>query len=57
MTTFVFKCPNTHRTVQGYVAEEVSDDTDAYEWVTCIACHQPHLVNPTTGKVLGADDE
>ena len=34
------------------MAEEVSDDLDAYETVTCLACRQVHLVNPTSGKVL-----
>jgi hypothetical protein len=24
---------------------------------TCLACAQAHLVNPKTGKVLGAGDE
>ena len=29
----------------------------SYEVITCIACQEVHLVNPTTGKVLGAADE
>jgi len=43
--------------VQGFVAEEVFDDPNTYESVTCLACRQVHLVNPPTGKVLGADEE
>jgi hypothetical protein len=27
-----------------------------YVQVTCLACAQAHLVNPKTGKVLGAED-
>jgi hypothetical protein len=55
MPPFLFSCPNTGQTVQGFVAEEVPDD--AYESITCLACRQTHFVNPTTGKVLGKDDD
>jgi hypothetical protein len=30
---------------------------EAYEGVICLACKQVHVVNPKTGKVLGADEE
>jgi len=43
--------------VQGFIAEEISDDGDAYEAITCLACRQVHAVNPITGKILGADEE
>ena len=52
---FLFRCPNTRQTVQGFFAEEVPND--AYESVTCLACRQLHFVNPATGKVLGSDEE
>jgi hypothetical protein len=57
MPPFLYRCPNTGKTVQGYSpdAEEVPDDI--YESVTCLACRQIHLVNPTTGKIVGSDDE
>ena len=54
MTPFLYRCPNTGQTVQGFVAEEVPND--AYEAITCRACRQNHFVNPTTGKVLGEDE-
>lgn len=57
MPPFMYRCPNTGYRVQGFVAEEVSNDADTYETVTCIVCQQVHLVNPATGKVLGEDDE
>ena len=57
MPPFLYRCPNTGSRVQGYVAEEVPDDTNAYKSITCLACRQVHLVNPATGKVLGEDDE
>ena len=57
MPPFLYLCPNTGLRVQGFVAEEVSDDTDRYEPITCLACRQVHYVAPTTGKVLGQEDE
>ena len=49
MPPFLFRCPNTGYRIQGFVAEDASGHTEA--------CQQVHLVNPTTGKVLGEDDE
>jgi len=53
--TFLYRCPNTGKTVQGWSAEEVSDqhDDDAYQSVDCLACTGIHLINIKTGKVLG----
>jgi len=31
------------------------NDRETYEGVTCLACNRLHMVNPQTGKVLGAD--
>lgn len=57
MATFLYRCPNTSSMVQGFVqgfvAEETPGNPDAYESITCLACRQLHLVNPTTGRVLG----
>ncbi len=53
MATFLYRCPATNLTVQGLVADD-PDDGDAYQPLTCLACRQIHLVNPTTGKVLAA---
>jgi hypothetical protein len=57
MTPFLYCCPNTGYRVQGFVAEDVSDDPENYQTITCLACQRVHLVNPTTGKVLGEDDD
>ncbi len=57
MAALVFRCPRTGYRVQGFVADDTSDNAKSYEAITCLACQQVHLVNPTTGKVLGADDE
>ena len=52
-----YRCPNTGRQVQGFVADDPTEDSDEYQSMTCLACAQMHFVNPNTGKVLGADDE
>jgi hypothetical protein len=60
MAPFLFRCPNTGLNVQGWIAE-AAENSDAeryeYELVSCIACGQGHLVNPQTGKTLGANGE
>ena len=58
MATFVYRCPKMGLHVQGWIAEDPSaDGGNAYEAVTCTACRQVHLVNPSTGRVLAADDD
>ncbi len=62
MAPFLYRCPNTGFRVQGFGSDKTSqdkksDDAATYVSVTCIMCQQVHLVNPTTGKVLGEDDE
>ncbi|HEX7563812.1 MAG TPA: hypothetical protein VF396_11265 [Bradyrhizobium sp.] len=40
--------------VQVWLAEDAStDQADAYETVTCPGCQRLHLINKTTGKLLG----
>jgi hypothetical protein len=53
MRPFLYRCPNTHQAVQGFIAEEVPDN----QAITCLACRQSHFVNPTTGKVLGENGD
>jgi hypothetical protein len=55
MGPFLYRCPNTGKTIQGYSTDDVSDDS--YESLTCPACRQVHFVNSKTGKVVGEDDE
>jgi hypothetical protein len=55
MFTILFRCPNTGYPVQGWFAYGMSRDCkDIFEGVICLACGGVHLVNPKTGKVLGA---
>jgi hypothetical protein len=59
MATRVFLWPHTGQRVQGWFAEDGSEDAggETYEGVSCLACNQFHMVNRRTGKVLGADEE
>jgi hypothetical protein len=58
MRTLVFKCPTTGRNVQGWFSDDPSEAGDeSYESVICTACKNVHLVNPASGKTLGAIDE
>jgi hypothetical protein len=58
MVSFLYRCPVTGLNVQGWVADDPTErGDDQFEPVTCNACTRIHLVNPTTGKVLGADDD
>jgi hypothetical protein len=58
MLAVLFRCPNTGYHVQGWFAEDVSDNgEDTYQSLTCLACRQVHLVNPKTGNVVGATGE
>ena len=51
--SIVARTPN----VQGWSADEVTDDDDTYQSFPCIACTRVHMVNLKTGKVLGEQEE
>ena len=51
MAAFIYRCPHTKLRVQGFVANEITENTNTYEPVTCIMCQKVHHVNPFTGKV------
>lgn len=53
MATFLFTCPASGMKVQGWRAEE-PEISNNYEAVECTACGGTHLVNPSTGDVLGS---
>jgi len=43
--TFLYRCPNTGQTVQGWSADEVTDqDDDTYQSFARVACTRVHLV-------------
>jgi hypothetical protein len=57
MAPFLFRCPITGQTVQGWSADDVTDDDESYQSFECTACTRTHLVNLKTGKVLGEDED
>jgi hypothetical protein len=58
MAPFLYRCPKTGLNVQGWFANAPSGNNDeVYETVTCVACTRVHLINRSTGKVVGGDDE
>jgi hypothetical protein len=55
--TFLYRCPTTGHKVQGLLhgRARCADDTATYETVTCLACNGVHLVNPRSGRIIGAE--
>ena len=54
MVNLIFRCVRTGLNVQVWLPETApTDRTDSYEVLTCPACARIHLVNKTTGKILG----
>ena len=56
MPTFLYRCPTVGVNVQGWIADDPSEEGH-YEAITCVACMRVHLVDPKTGRVLGEDDD
>ena len=54
--TFLYRAANARQTVQGWYANDVTDD-DAYQSVACLACTWVHPINLKTGKVLGVEEQ
>jgi hypothetical protein len=48
MAAFIYRCPNTRLRIQALAAEEVAEDADTYQPVTCIMCRQVHMVTTPT---------
>jgi hypothetical protein len=56
MPTFLYTCPVMSLTVQCWIADDPARTGDeVYEPVNCLACTRVHLVNRTTGGILGVD--
>jgi hypothetical protein len=56
MAVFIYRCPSTGLNVQGFLADAPAQDDESFELVNCAVCARVHLVNPQTGKVVGADE-
>jgi hypothetical protein len=58
MAPLIYRCPTTGLNVQGWFADDPSmTEGETYETVKCLACNQVHLINQSTGKTLGDDEE
>jgi hypothetical protein len=60
VSTFLYRCPKTAQTVQGWVADDPTKDCDnagVYETIECLARGGLHLVRPAIGQVLGQSDD
>ena len=58
MVPITFRCPDMRLNVHGWIADYPTEsEAESYEAVICTACKRTHLVNPKTGRVLGADDD
>ena len=53
MRPFLYRCPTTGQNVQSWAANDGSA-ADETLTVTCLVCRRVHLVDPKTGRVLGA---
>jgi len=58
MPPVLFRCPHTGLHVNEWLDEDAAyRDEEVYQSVLCAACQGSHLVNVTTVKVLGADEQ
>lgn len=56
MAVFIYRCPSTGLNVQGWIADPPGQDDGTFEPVNCTMCARVHLVNPKSGKVVGAEE-
>jgi hypothetical protein len=58
MVRLIFRCVRTGMNVQIEMPDMApTDHTDSYESVACPACTRIHLINKTTGKMLGDNEK
>jgi hypothetical protein len=58
MVRLIFRCVQTGMNVQIEMPEKApTDHVDSYESVACPACTRIHLINKTTGKMLGDNEK
>ena len=55
----IYRCPMTGANVQGWAPDEMRVDATEDDFISlaCPACRQTHLVNVTTGRVLGGSND
>ncbi len=59
MATFLFRCTATGLQAQGWIDDvtHASIDENDYVSVSCLACGQPHWINPKTCRLLGGSED
>jgi hypothetical protein len=57
MANFVFRCPATSFNVQHQLDDDPDVSENEYEAIACPACTRIHLINRTTRKLLGQEDD
>jgi hypothetical protein len=57
LMSYTYLCPVTGKRVQAWLAEPVAPDMVRFDAIDCIACGGTHLINPTTGKLMGDEEE
>ena len=57
MAAVMFLCPTTGLHVHEWFDDDLPTEGEVYEPVTCLACQRVHLIDPKSGKVLGASEE
>lgn len=55
MRTFLYRCPITGKNVQGWAADD-GNTADETLTVTCLVYCHVHLVDPKTGRMMGASE-
>ena len=53
MTRQTFRCPRNGNEVPVPFSPDPTADPNTYEYVECPACSRSHLVNKSTGRLLG----
>jgi hypothetical protein len=57
MAPFIYRCPNTGLSVSDPALHDPTDlEGETYHSITCTICTQVHLIDPKTGRALGADE-
>jgi hypothetical protein len=57
MPSLIYRCPVTGKLVQTWSADDGGADDETYEPFSCLACGQIHLVNRSTGHVIGQNGD
>jgi hypothetical protein len=57
MPAVTFKCPVNRLHVSSWYADDPRGEEDRLQAVPCLACQRVHVIYPTTGKVVGSEED